>query len=163
MNNLDYWEQLSLKLDNADVQGASFSWTQHTSFGFFAIFSIKNYIYITGGYEGDNDNSDETFYLDVENWQLKYAGSSPLQGWSAAGICIETTKRAYLFGGVAPASVYYDSIYYSNEAFIPTVYPTIIPTDAPTDKPTVQPTSNPTNNPSKIPSQLPTTMPTVSV
>ena len=163
LNNLQHWEQLTLRLDDTSIQGSTFSWSESSNFGYFAIFSIKNYIYILGGYEGDSDNSDEMFYLDVKNWQLKYAGSSPLQGWSAAAIYIETTKRAYVVGGISTGAFYYDYIYYSNEAFIPTLYPTIMPTDDPTIKPTNIPTYHPTVIPTTYdPTTNPTVQPTIS-
>ena len=136
LNTLLKWETLLLRFDDDYIQLSDYNLDSGEG-RLPAVVSFANYIYIIGGYVASNTDTDQIYYLDVANWELKLAGTFPVARYGISGIYIEKTKQIYTFGGYESGVAPDGSIYFSNKAyFLPTVEPTSIPTETPTASPT---------------------------
>ena len=135
LNTLDKWEVLSLRFDDNYIDGSEYNLNSGEG-RLPAVVSFNQYIYTVTGYPSSAD-TDQVYYLDVENWELNLVGTFPVARHGVSGVYVKKTQRMYTFGGYDSGVGADSSIYYSNEAyFLPTSEPSGLPTSTPTNNPT---------------------------
>ena len=151
------WELLQLLLESSISDEFDVAVNKYSAHG---IATFANFIYLIGGYDSGNEtDKDDIILLDIENWEIKWAGVYPT-GISRFAVSF-AQDRIYGFGGHngPEHTTDYDlsSIYISNELeYDPTSFPTPIPTQ-------IIPSSTPSVDSVALgydPSIFPTTIPT---
>ena len=120
-------------------------------------FSLDEYIFIVGGYDGSFEN-DVVIYdtnLDI----LRYVGDFVYNFWASANAYYNNTF--YIFGGYGSSALNKWGKSISIEYKWPTITPTAIPSVEPSVNPSMLPSRLPTTLPSAFPSTLPTTFPSM--